>query len=563
MIASMNPAAPSPPPAGRSGAAGWSAAALVVATTLAYLPALRAGFVWDDAAHLTAPALRSWAGLGRIWSEPGATQQYYPLLHSLFWLEHRLWGDAALGYHAANLALHATAAVLAGRLLQRLAVPGAWFAAALFALHPVQVESVAWISEQKNTLSAVCALAAALRWLRFDADRQRRHYWLAFGLFLLALLGKTVVAVLPAALLVLVWWRRGRLDWRQDVLPLLPWFALGVIAGLFTAGVERHLIGAGGAAHELPAVQRVLLAGRVPWFYLGKLLWPADLTFIYPRWTLASTPWSQWLPFAAAVGVTISLWSLRQRTRGPLAAWLLFGGGLFPVLGFFNVYPFIYSFVADHFQYLACLAPFAAVAAAGAAFPRRFTRAAGASAVTLLAVLSVLTWRQTRRYHDAEALYRATVERNPGAWMAWNNLGRELLADPARRAEALACFARAVALRPDYPEALNNLGLGLAQTGRAAEGVPRLEHSVRLQPASAEAHNNLGIALAGSGRTPEALRAFRMAAALNPTLPNIRENWGRALLLLGRAAEAREQFAHAARLRAATSAGAGPTIRPP
>lgn len=542
-------------------------AALFAAVFLAYLPVWRAGFVWDDDAHLTPPALRSLTGLARIWIEPGATQQYYPLLHSLFWLEHRLWGGAALGYHLANLALHAAAAGLFGLLLGRLLAPapaglaagherrrGAgveWLAAAVFALHPVHVESVAWISEQKNTLSAVFYLGAALAWLRFDADRRRRHYWVAFALFGLGLLTKTVVATLPAALLVLAWWRRGRVDWRQDVRPLLPWFVLGATAGLFTAWVESHLIGASGAAYELSAVQRGLLAGRAVWFYLGKLLWPADLVFIYPRWTIEPARVLHWLPLAGAVAVTGLLWWRRARSRAPLAAWLLFGGTLFPVLGFFNVYPFIYSFVADHFQYLASLGVITLAVAALVRAPRWIR---GGAAAALLLALGTLTWRQSGAYRDAETLYRATLDRNPGCWMAWNNLGFLQLTGTGRNAEAITHLEQALRLRPDYPEAHGNLGLALTRAGRPAEAVPHLQESLRLKPGPYQTHNNLGIALASSGRPAEALAAFRTAAALNPTLPNIQENWGKALLLLGRDREAAEHFALAERLRAPAAA---------
>lgn len=524
---------------------------LAAAVLLAYLPVWQAGFIWDDDAHLTPPALRSLSGLGRIWTEPGATQQYYPLLHSLFWIEHRLWGGSALGYHLANLALHALAAGLAGLLLRRLAMPGAWLAAAFFALHPVQVESVAWISEQKNTLSAVFCFGAALAWLRFDAGRLRRHYWLALGLFALGLLTKTVVATLPAALLVIAWWRRGRIDWRADALPLAPWFVLGAIAGLFTASVERHLIGASGAAYELSLAQRGLLAGHVAWFYLGKLLWPADLTFIYPRWTIDPSHVLHWLPLVGALGVTLLLWRSRGRRRGPLAAWLLFGGTLFPVLGFLNVYPFLYSYVADHFQYLACLALLAPAAALLVQ-----AQAGRVAAAIVLCLLGALTWRQAHDYRNAETLYRATVARNPGAWMAWNNLGFTLMSDRARLPEAIACFEHALRHRPDYPEALGNLGLALSQAGRPAEAVPRLERSLQLKPGPYQMHNNLGIALATSGRPAESLMAFRTAAALNPTLPNIEENWGKALLLLGRRDEAAVHFSRAETLRAGAASAA-------
>jgi protein O-mannosyl-transferase len=521
--------------------------ALFAIVFLVYQPVFRAGFIWDDDAHVTAPALRSWSGLSRIWTEPGATQQYYPLLHSLFWLEHRLWGDRALGYHLTNLGLHAAAAGLFLLLLRRLAIPGAWLAAVIFAVHPLHVESVAWISEQKNTLSAVFYLGAALTWLNFDTHRARRFYWIASGLFLFGLLTKTVVATLPAALLVVAWWRRGKLDWRNDILPLIPWFVVGATAGLFTAWVERHLIGATGAAYELGGLQRGLLAGRAVCFYLGKLLWPADLTFIYPRWTIDPARITSWLPLAGAVGVTLVLWRLRMRTRAPLAAWLLFAGTLFPVLGFLNVYPFLYTFVADHFCYLASLAFITLVAAGLARAPRPI--ATGLGAIVVLG-LGLLTWRQSGIYRDADGLYRITLERNPGCWMAWNNLGHLQLTDRARTAEAIASFQAALRLRPEYPEARGNLGLALTQAGRPAEAVPHLQESLRLKPAQYQMHNNLGIALATSGRPAESLASFRQAAALNPSLPNIEENWGKALLLLGRRSEAAEHFARAEKLRA-------------
>lgn len=544
-------------------------AALFALVFLAYQPVFRAGFIWDDDAHLTAPGLRSLTGLGRIWTEPDVTQQYYPLLHSLFWIEHHLWGDSALSYHLANLALHALAACLFAFLLRRLlsadvAAPAAgherrrfagveWLAAALFALHPVHVESVAWISEQKNTLSAVFYLGAALAWLRFDVGRSRRFYWLASALFLLGLLTKTVVATLPAALLVLCWWRRGRLDWRADVLPLIPWFLLGAGAGLFTAWVENHLIGATGAAYELTWLQRSLLAGRAICFYLGKLLYPADLTFIYPRWTIDPTTAAVWLPLLGVLGLTLWLWRLRTRTRAPLVAWLLFIGTLFPVLGFLNVYPFLYSFVADHFQYLASLGLIALAAAGLARLRAAAPRTGLLLAAILLLGLGTLTWRQSRIYGSAELLYRTTVERNPDCWMAWNNLGHLLMSDRTRLAEAIASFGHALRLRPDYPEAHGNLGLALSSAGRPADAVPHLQESLRLKPDSYQMHNNLGIALATSGRPAEALASFRHAAALNPFLPNIRENWGKALLLLGRPDEAATHFSAARRLRGAAA----------
>src|SRR5689334_9927577 len=251
--------------------------ALTIAVLLVYQPVWNGGFLWDDAAHVTRPDLRSWQGLWNIWFAPGTTQQYYPLTHTFFWIEHRLWGDARVGYHVANILLHATAASIAGLLLYRLAIPGAYFAAAIFALHPVQVESVAWVSEIKNTLSAVFYLGAALAWLRYRRNGDLDAYALTLGLFVLALCSKTVTATLPAALLVIEWWQRGRLSWRRDVLPLVPLFALGAAAGLMTVWVERSLVGAEGAAFDLTPIERALIAGRALWFYARTLFWPVDL----------------------------------------------------------------------------------------------------------------------------------------------------------------------------------------------------------------------------------------------------------------------------------------------
>lgn len=631
----MSPPSGSPPrlaprkPALPNLPAGGLFPLLLLLLLAVYSPALGGGLLWDDIGHLTRADLRSLDGLCRIWFEIGATQQYYPLLHSAFWLEHKLWGDATLGYHLVNVLQHATAAFLLAILLRRLAVPGAAIAALLFALHPVCVESVAWISEQKNTLSAVFYLAAALAYLRFAesegegegggerasrrasgphphsrphfSQRAKRAYALATLLFACALLTKTVTATLPAALLVVLWWRQGRIAWRRDILPLLPWFALSLAAGLFTAHFERTLIGAQGAAFDLTLIERFLLAARVPWFYLSNLLWPSNLTFIYPRWTVDATVWWQWLfplatlalliaftwlartrrPVAANVSeplrspsspasstsVTASttdrspppphsglsalgsgLSTLRVR-RAPLAVALLFGGTLFPVLGFFNVYPFIFSYVADHFQYLASLAVFALAGAVLARLLTRLTRiAAAASIAALLLVLGALTWSQAGTYRDAETLYRATLARNPSAWMAHNNLAI-LLTGAGRPAEAIPHLEHALLLRPDYPQALSNLADNLTLLGRPQEAIARLERALALQPDFVEAHNNLGNACLALDRESDALRSYQKAVELDPNYATARHNLGLTLARLNRVQEAIPHFRRALALQ--------------
>ena len=524
----------------------WACAVVFFATLLVYLPALSGGFIWDDSGHVTRPELRTLAGLFRIWFEIGATQQYYPLLHSAFWLEHHLWGDSALGYHLLNVLLHATAACLFGGLLRRLAVPGAWLAALLFALHPVCVESVAWISEQKNTLSAVLYLGAALAYLRYDAQRLPSRYALATGLFLLALLTKTVTATLPAALLVIFWWRRGRLDWR-DVLPLLPWFVLGAAAGLLTAHFERELIGAQGTDFTLSVVQRCLLAGRVLWFYLGKLVWPADLIFIYPRWTMDASAWWQWLFLLGALTLLAALIWWTRRSRGPLAAALLFSGTLSPVLGFVNVYPFVFSFVADHFQYLASL-PVFALAAAGLTAVRLPRWARLAAATVLLAVLGGLTWRQCGMYRDVFTLFQTTLDRNPACWLAHNNLA-VALTEAGRVDEAIPHLEQALKLRPGDATAECNLGDDLTRTGRPEDAIPHLERALQLQPGYAEAHNNLGSALMAAGRPAEGMAQFEQALRTRPDYALAERNLGLALAGAGRTAEALPHFERAVKLK--------------
>ncbi len=492
---------------------------IVGAILLAYFPAWNGKPLWDDDGHLTKPTLRSLGGLSRIWFEPGATQQYYPLVHSVFWLEHHLWGDWLLPYHLCNILLHAGAAVLFWRVLVRLRVPGALFAAAIFALHPLQVESVAWLSELKNTLSAVCFFAALLFYLRFDRSRRRGTYCLALVLFLFALLSKTVTAPLPAVVLVLLWWQRGKLSLRRDFVPLLPFFLIGLCAGFFTAWVEHRFIGAQGAAFHFSFIERMLIAAHAFFFYLFKLLWPAQLIFIYPRWTIdASNPALYIFPLGGLALLGVALY-LTKRARAPLAALFIFGGLLFPALGFINVYPFIYSFVADHFQYLACTAPIALFAAGSSLFFLRFKQPypwlAPTLASLLLALLASLSFRQANLYADPVVLYSSTLQHNPDAWMAHNNLAA-LLIDDNRLDEAAEQARAALAIRPNYPEAYVNLGNISLKRERADEAVAFYESAIQIEPRLPKIHTNFGNALRLKGDFRRAIQEYEHAIALDP-----------------------------------------------
>ena len=511
---------------------------------LLYQPAWYGVPVWDDSAHMTTTELSTLRGLWRIWFELDATQQYYPLTHSVFWLEHQLWGDSVLGHHLLNITLHAVSALLAWRVLEHLRVPGAMLAAALFLVHPVHVESVAWISELKNTLSASLYLGAMLLWLK-SMDRHTILYRaLAIVLFILALFSKTVTASLPCAILVIFWWRQGSLSLRRDVLPLSPMLVLGVMGGLLTAWVERRYIGATGAEFALTADQRVLIAGRSLWFYLSKLAWPRDLLFTYPRWVVSGSVWWQWLFPAGALALTaVLVWTATARgRRGPLAAWLFFSGTLFPALGFFNIYPFRFSFVADHFQYLASLGPVTLLAAGVTLAMRRVGKIASVPAVVpaggaLLTVLSILTWSQAGLYKDGATLYAATLAVNESCFHSQNILGAEL-AKAGKWDEAEKHFRRSLELRPINAEAQFNLGLAYARRGERVEALACLDRAIEQDPALTAAMNQKGVTLLELGRQEEATVCFERAVATRPGFAEARVNLANALARQGRLIEA-------------------------
>jgi tetratricopeptide (TPR) repeat protein len=529
-------------------------ALIVAATFVVYLPAVRGGLIWDDTAHVTRPELRSLPGLWRIWTEIGATQQYYPLLHSAFWLQYKLCGMWTPGYHLVNIFLHAANACLVWRILLRLKIPGAFLAAMVFAVHPVHVESVAWITELKNTLSGFFYLSSALIYLRFGHDRRPPLYCAALFLFVLGLLTKTVIATLPAALLVIFWWQRGSLSWSRDVWPLIPWLVLGLAAGLFTAWFENQIVGAHGARFELSWLQRLILSGRIIWFYLSKLVWPRDLVFIYPRWSISSTIGLQSLATLSVILLACAFWAIRRISRAPLAAFLFFVGTLVPVLGFFNVYPFRFSFVADHFQYLASLGIITLASAGAACWLNRASpviRTAGqVGCVAVLVALGILTFRQSRMYGDLEALYRTTISDNPDSFMPRYNLGT-FLNDSGRWQEAIPVLEGAVPLArddEDRADALCNLGGSLFETGRKEEAVATYRHAIQLAPRDAQAQFDLGLGLAALGQISEAIECYRQALRLKPDFAKAHNSLGLALSATGQRDAAIEHFRQAVSL---------------
>lgn len=533
----------------------WLFGLLLLAATLTiYQSAWKGGFIWDDDQHLTRPEMRSLAGLRDIWTRPGTTPQYYPVVHSVFWAEYALWGDSPLGYHLVSLLLHVICGLLLWKILRRLEVKGAWLAAAIFVLHPVQVESAAWLTEIKNTLSGAFYLGAALVYLRFDSERKRTSYAIALGLFLLGLMSKSVIATLPAALLVVFWWKRGTLSWKRDVVPLIPFFVVGIVAGLFTVWVERKFVGAEGAQYEFTLVERTLIAGRAVWFYLASLFYPVNLNFIYSRWNISTGVWWQFLFPTAVLLTLVVFYNLRHRWRGLLAGALFFVGTLFPALGFFNVYPFRYSFVADHFQYLACIGPIVLAAAAisigfGALAETRGTRFLQfAFCGLLLVTLGILSYRQCAMYADIDTLWRTVIQKNPGCWMAYHNQAYVFL----RKGEldkAIPELQKAVEINPDFVEGYCDLGAVYAQQGKPDEAMAYYQKALEINPGYPETHYNLANLLASQRRSDEAMTHYQKALELKPNHVEALSNLGALLFRQRRMTEAIDCYRKALRLR--------------
>ena len=534
----------------------WAGVILLVALTV-YAPALRGSFIWDDDKYVANNhGLENADGLANIWTghlkyifaSPAEraemrvfTPQYYPMTHTSYWLEYQ-FSDARPGqinttvFHVDNVILHVISAILLWLVLRELSVPGAWVAAAIWALHPVQAESVAWISERKNVLAGVFffgAMLAYVKWsLKSDDRPEAARDWTlpltAVTLFTLAVLSKTVACSLPAVLLLIVWWKRGTIP-KRDLLITLPMFAIGIALGLVTAWTERNFVHAEGPEYALSFVQRLLIAGNAVWFYVVKLLLPVRLTFVYPRWDINPARPELWLGPIALLAVLGLLVALRNRIgRGPLVAALIFAGVMLPALGFVNFYPMRYSFVADHFQYLASAALITLLVALGATLIRRL--AAGAPKETpfavagvLLIALAILTARQASVYASSIDLWRDTTGKNPRSWMAHYNYGLALalsanslpperLDDKAAMLqEAVQQFARTVEIKSDHEKAWNNWGQALLDLGKPDEAIPKLEHALSLNPTSVEALIGLGQAQFELKQTDAALATYSKA----------------------------------------------------
>ncbi len=523
---------------------GWS---LWILPWLAYGVALSGDFLWDDDRNVTAnTTLRSFHGLLRIWTDPWANQQFYPLTHTSFWLEYQLYGAWAPGYHAVNLLLQGAVAWQLWTVLRRLSLEGAWVAALLFAAHPVHAESVAWITERKNLLSAVLALLAAHLYLRYAGfrDEQRdsvsvnrsKDWWASLAIFLAAVLAKTVVCTLPVVLVIVLWWKRPRLK-RTDLLTLAPHLGLGAGLGLITAWLERTSVGAQGEIWDLTWLQRITIAGRAFWFYPMKLLLPFPLSFIYPRWTPSAVDWLGWSGVAAAcLCAGLLYWRHKSIGKGPLAAFAVYAVTIAPALGFFDLYFFYYSFVQDHFQYFASIAVIVTMASGLMVMLRRFELSTWYVALLVVALVP-LSWRQSVQFKNAQSLWEETLRRNPAAWMANINLGNIYLGQQ-RVAEARQQFEAALLKRPNYDEALYNLGIVHAQQGDRGTAEKYYRDALAANPKFTKAHNNLANLKLQEGDVESAVSLWREALTIDPLYVLARTNLANNLAASGKLQEA-------------------------
>ncbi|HEY1685407.1 MAG TPA: tetratricopeptide repeat protein [Tepidisphaeraceae bacterium] len=561
----------------------WGAV-LVILTLWAFSPCILGGYIWDDNHYPLNPVVQKGNdGLYDIWFNPSrpaedgaplhfVTPQYYPMTYTTYWLVYMARGIDPMTDHAINMLLQAGAALLVWEILRRLKVPGAWVAAAIFAIHPLQTESVAWLTERKNVLAGVFYFASILTYLQFlriEKEDARptaadfEWYGLALLLFICGLLSKSVVCSLPIVMAIILWWKH-RLHSRNIAL-LFPFVILGLAMSMVTSWFEVHIVGASGPEWDHTWVQKIFIASHAIWFYAVKLLVPANLSFIYRKWALDS---SQWIFVAATLIVLAILIAIMRKTgRGVLAAVLIYLVTLVPAMGFFPVYPMRYSYVADHFQYFSGIALIVLAVAIVAHLLRHLgnqRRNVGlVLAILVIGIFAIGSWSRAHVFANSEALWTDVINKNPEAWLAYEGrsgvLAEEAQMDltdsdvtegktSAERAarQAIEDAQNALRLHPNLEATYDNWGQALMALNEPANALEKFQKAESINPKAANVHNNSAVALTKLNRTTEAENEYRQGIAL-PATPEFREvmrmNLGHLLMADGAAATREEQAA--------------------
>jgi tetratricopeptide (TPR) repeat protein len=513
---------------------------------IAYKPAMRGPFLWDDMKYvvnnelLTAPD-----GLWRIWFSTDVPSQYFPLVYTTFRFERQIADLNPILYHADNVALHVISALLIWLILSRLEIPGSFWAAAIFALHPVNAESVAWISERKNTLMLVFACLSALFFIEFafrspTTRRAAVFYVLSLLCFMLSLFSKTTACVLPAVFVLILWLKGVRFSAKR-ILQLAPYFVLGVAMGLLTMWWEHYHQGMEVVDLGLDPLQKTLIATHALWFYAGKIFWPINLAFSYPRWKIDTGDAVQYIWLAGCVLAAAALIMFRRRLgRGVIVGILFFVVTLLPMSGIFQLYTFIYTWVADHYVYMSTIGLIALVTAGVAKAAAKYPRTVWVVAAIVLVSLGALTRRQAWLYGEPERIWRDTLEKNPDSWLAHNNLGQILLLQD-NLDEAISHISRSLELAKDAPvfqpyniaAAHFNIARSYRQQKKNGEAIIQLQEALKITPNDAEAHFDLGDLLESQDELTKAADQFAEAIRIRPdgTTPHYR--LGRVLEKLG------------------------------
>ena len=518
---------------------------VVLVCLVAYVPAIRSGFVWDDDAMLTENIVLKEHGLYRSWFSADQPN-YWPMTWTSYRLEHKFWKLNPAGYHITNILIHTACALLIWRILVQLNVPAAFAAALIFAVHPVNVESVAWIAQRKTVLAMLFFLLSLFYYLRFDQTGKRVFYVLSVTLFILAMLSKGSVVGLPVVILLCIWWLHKAIA-RQDILRSIPFFVISAVMSIVEIWFQYNRAIAADVVRSDSFLSRLAGAGWAVWFYLYKAILPVHLTFIYPRWKIDPTNWVSYVPGLLLVILLALAWRYRRSWGRPVFFALSFYiVMLLPVLGFFNIYFMRYSLVADHYQYVSIISVICL--AVGVVYRYLGLGVLRVAAAFALMIFGGTSWQQCYVYKDIETLWRDTIAKNPNSWMAHYNLG-VILEEQNKPDEAISHYNRSLQLNPQYPKTYNNLGVALKAMGRLDDAVTYYRKAVELKPDYFEAHNNLAIALKLQGRLDEAISHYRQALIIKPDYVDAHYNLGIALKSKGRLDEAIDHYRLALRIR--------------